>query len=246
MTSKVNKPINQIVDENYVNASVLHYFGIAFYDYSDKTLEQVCEEKGLRLDIVLKKMSSLTSEPILSPLSLNEYPVDLVIEYLKHMHHKLVKESLTYISNLILKIQDLDLPIVQDLKFVFPMFVQEFIEHIYEEEDTFFNYILTLNKAIEKGHYSILNLQDQITKNSLATFVKEHDAHDNVMTGLRSITNNYEVNEKTSLHLKVIYSALQQLESDLIAHARIEDEVLYPKAVELERKVKEVLGGMSN
>ena len=111
-----------IVNTYYVNAYVLHYFGIAFYEYSDKTLEQVCKEKGLNLDVVLKKMYSITEVPVLGPLSLNDYPVDLVIEFLKHSHHKFVKESLTYVTNLIQKIGDLDLPIVQDLKFVFPMF----------------------------------------------------------------------------------------------------------------------------
>ena len=246
MTTKVNTPINQIVDENYVNAYVLHYFGIAFYEYSDKTLEQVCKEKGLNLDVVLKKMYSITEVPVLGPLSLNDYPVDLVIEFLKHSHHKFVKESLTYVSNLIQKIGDLDLPIVQDLKFVFPMFVQEFIEHIYEEEDTFFNYILLLNRAVENGNNNLITLQDEINKNSLEKFVKDHDAHDDVMKGIRTITNNYEINEATSLHLKVIYSALQQLETDLLNHARIENEVLFPKAVQLERKVKGIIQGFNN
>jgi regulator of cell morphogenesis and NO signaling len=246
MTSKMNKPINQIVDENYVNASVLQYFGIAFYDYSDKTLEQVCAEKGLKLEMVLNKMASITEVPVLSPLSLVDYPVDLVVEYLKHMHHKFVKESLTYISNLIKNVEDESLTIVQDLKFVFPLFVQEFIEHIYEEEDTFFSYILMLNKAIEKGHHEVAVLQKEIQKNALIDFVKEHEAHDDVMKGIRNITNNYEVSASTSLHLKVIYFALKQLEMDLKNHARIENEVLFPKAVELENKVKSLLLGLNN
>ncbi len=41
------KKINELVNENYVYASVLHYFGIKFYQYSEKTLEQVCQERGL-------------------------------------------------------------------------------------------------------------------------------------------------------------------------------------------------------
>lgn len=246
MINKMNPSIHQIVDENYVNAYVLHYFGIAFYEYSDKTLEQVCTEKGLKLETVLKKMASITEVPILTPLSLSEYPIELIIEFLKHTHHKFVKESLTYVSNLIQKIDDVNLAIVQDLKFVFPIFVQEFIEHIYEEEDTFFNYILLLNRAIEKGNINLISLETEIQNNSLEKFVKEHDSHDDVMKGLRTITNNYETNENTSLHLKVIYSALQQLETDLLNHARIENEVLFPKAVLLERKVKQIMVGTVN
>lgn len=246
MSSKVNTPINQIVGDNYINASILNYFGIAFYDYSDKTLAQVCEEKGLSLEVVLKKMASITEIPILSPLSLNEYPVDLVIEYLKHMHHKFVKESLTYVSNLIEKIDSTTSPIVQDLKFVFPLFVQDFIEHIYEEEDTFFNYILLLNKSLENGHANLIELQKKVTENSLVDFVANHHHHDDVMKGLRDLTLNYEVNDQTSLHLKVIYNAMKQLDTELLNHARIENEVLFPKALTLENKVKTLILGVNN
>src|SRR5512134_2198559 len=55
-----NTPISELVDQNYVHAYVLFYFGIRFYEYSALTLEQVCEQHGLKVEQVVREMESPT------------------------------------------------------------------------------------------------------------------------------------------------------------------------------------------
>ena len=50
--------ISDLVDRNYVHAYVLFYFGIHFFDYSEKTLEQVCLEFGLKVEQVVDELES--------------------------------------------------------------------------------------------------------------------------------------------------------------------------------------------
>ena len=118
------------------------------------------------------------------------------------------------------------------------MFVEDFIHHIYEEEDTLFRYIRALERA-SKGNYIPTRLYYLIEKHSVQKFAMEHDVHDDEMEGIRKITNDYEVNTGTPLHVKVIYSELKEFERSLITHARIENEILFPKAMALENKVKQ-------
>ena len=129
------------------------------------------------------------------------------------------------------------LQVERDLKMVFPLFVADFIEHIYEEEDTLFHYILALEKA-SKGKFSPGKLYHLIEKNSVQKFAMEHEAHDDEMEGIRKITRNYQLLERAPLHVKVIYSELKSFETSLITHARIENEILFPKAMGIEAKVK--------
>jgi regulator of cell morphogenesis and NO signaling len=75
-----NKKITDIVGENYVFASVLYYFGIRFYDYSEKTLEQVCEEKGLNIQAVITSLESVCEEKENMDITLFSYPIDLIID----------------------------------------------------------------------------------------------------------------------------------------------------------------------
>ena len=52
--------ISELVDKNYVHAYVLFYFGISFYEYSELTLDQVCKQRGLRVEQVVRELESPT------------------------------------------------------------------------------------------------------------------------------------------------------------------------------------------
>ena len=68
----------------------------------------------------------------------------------------------------------------------------------------------------------------------------EHEAHDDEMAGIRKITNDYQLPTDSPLHVKVIYSELTNFEKNLQTHARIENEILFPKAMAVESKVKQI------
>lgn len=232
--------ISQLVEENYVHAYVLFYFGIRFEEYSELTLEQACADKGLRVEQVVREMESPqhlkeTDLPLIS------YPIDLIIEYLKHSHFLFIKHKLPYITRLVegFKAEHIDYTHVErDLKLVLPLFVEDFIHHIYEEEDTLFRYILALERA-SKGLYIPTRLYQLMERFSVQKFAVEHEHHDDEMEGIRRITKEYALPSGAPLHVKVIYNELREFEKSLITHARIENEILFPKAMILETKVKQ-------
>jgi regulator of cell morphogenesis and NO signaling len=238
-TALKNKRIAELVDQNYIHAYVLFYFGIRFYEYSEFTLEQVCREKGLKIEQVIRELESPTHLQE-AELPLISYPIDLIIEYLKHSHYLFIKHKLPYIARLIesFKANHNDYTTIErDLKIVFPLFVEDFIAHIYEEEDTLFSYIQALDRAV-KGNHNPSRLYFMLEKNSVRKFAMEHDVHDDEMEGIRKITSDYNLSAKAPLHVKVLYSELKGFEKSLITHARIENDILFPKAMELENKVK--------
>ena len=231
--------ISDLVDQNYVHAYVLFYFGIQFYEYSTLTLDQACKQRGLKTDQVIREMESPTYLQE-ADLPLVSYPIDLIIEYLKHSHFLFIKHKLPYIARLVetFKANHADYQSVErDLKIVFPLFVEDFIEHIYEEEDTLFSFIQSLERASRKS-YIPTRLYYLLEKNSVQKFAMDHEAHDDEMEGIRNITKDYTLNANAPLHVKVLYSELKNFEKSLITHARIENEILFPKAMALENKVK--------
>ncbi|MBL0741519.1 iron-sulfur cluster repair di-iron protein [Chryseolinea lacunae] len=231
--------ISELVDRNYVHAYVLFYFGIRFYEYSELTLNEVCLQRGLKVEQVIREMESPTHLQE-ADLPLVSYPIDLIIEYLKHSHFLFIKHKLPYIARLVesFKANHEDFKTVErDLKIVFPLFVEDFIAHIYEEEDTLFSFIQALERAV-KGRYMPGKLYYLLEKNSVHKFAMEHEAHDDEMEGIRNITKDYHLTPHAPLHVKVLYNELKGFEKSLITHARIENEILFPKAMALENKVK--------
>lgn len=232
--------IAELIEKNYVFASVLYYFGIEFYNYSEETLEQVCRERGLNVQSVISSLETATQDDDLP--NLNFLPVEVIIEYLKHTHYVFVKHKLPYISRLIHSLGSAEAascPAAEDLKFVFPLYIEDFIQHIYKEEDTLFSYILQLNKALQ-GKFHPGKLFYMMENHSVELFAIEHDCHDDEMEGIRHIANDYITDAGTSLLVKVVYKELQAFEKDLITHAKVENEILFPKALMLEKEVKKI------
>ena len=240
MRIDTHKRIADLIDDNYAYAAVLYYFGIGFYDYDQKTLEQVCIEKGLKVQQVIASLESVCEQPA-QPLSLAAYPIDLVIAYLKHTHFIFVKERLPYLSKLIHHLPDTDHDdVVEDLRFIFPLFVEDLIHHIYQEEDELFSYILSLHRALREPNLPA-QLYYDMEKYAIQDFAVHHDADDDEMEGIRHIAHNYDTQLTNNLHLRVVYAELQQFERELKIHASVENEILFPKALMLEKQIKRML-----
>jgi regulator of cell morphogenesis and NO signaling len=235
-----DKKINDLVGENYVYASVLYYFGIQFYNYSEQTLDQACKDRGLNTAHVIHSLESINQ--VEKPqLALSSLPVDLVVAYLKHTHFTFIKQKLPYIVSMIGHLDSRQTPIAKDLQLLFPLFVEDFIHHIYEEEDTLFNYIMLLHQAANRK-YNPGQLYFEMEKHSIQKYAVEHETHDDEMIGIREITDHYAIGTHTSLHIKVLFAELKDFENELRTHAKVENDILFPKSLSLEKEVKWMLG----
>lgn len=229
--------VGDLVSENYVFASVLHYFGISFYQYPTDSLEKVCQKHKVNPRQLISQLESWAQqkEPTVEELYLN--PIELLVAYLKKKHYYFVRQELPFLSNLISGIQ-VDAPfapLMADLRIMFPLFVEDFIHHIHEEESRLFKRIELL-QDIEDGHFQVHDALTILEKDPVEQLADHHEIHDDEMEGIRKLTQNYFLEESDPLTMKVLYHELQNFESELSIHAKIEDELLFPKAVQLEKE----------
>jgi regulator of cell morphogenesis and NO signaling len=229
--------VGDLVSENYVFAAVLHYFGISFYQYPTDSLEKVCRQHKVNPRQLISQLESWAKEkdPSLEDLYLN--PIELLVAYLKKKHYYFVRQELPFLSNLIsgIKAEPGFEALMSDLKIMFPLFVEDFIHHIHEEESRLFKRIELL-QDIEEGEFSIRDALTILEKDPIEFLADQHEIHDDEMQGIRKLTRDYSLEDQAPLTMKVLYHELQNFEKELSIHAKIEDELLFPKAVELERE----------
>lgn len=221
-----NQTIRSLVDENYIYARALSYLGVEFYLHPDKKLKDVCRERGLQKSQVLKAFYLFDRSHRFSFAELKNYPLEIVMEYLKHSHHMFIKEKLPYIAGLVN-----NYPSNDDLKLIFPEFVEEFINHIYEEEDTVFTYIEQLLE-IEKGNYK--DLYKFNSKLSLKQIHRDHREEDE-LEGIRNLVEELRLSD---IHWQVIEREVKAFDREMWYHAEIENKILFPKAIALEAVVR--------
>lgn len=236
-----NKSIEILVNENFVYAKVLDYFGVQYYKSKNKTLQQVCQEHKINLTQLLEVIERAQHRATIEASELKRFPARLIIGYLKHAHELFIKDRLPFILRQIDTLHaPLDQELVNDLKMIMPMFVDDFIHHIYEEEDRLFSYIHDL-ECFVIGKTTSSKVLVNIDSFSIQEFALHHGDSDDEMKGIRGITNEYKTDDIDNIQLKVIFKELQAFDQELTKHAHIENNVLFPKALMLEKQAKEKL-----
>ena len=71
---------------------------------------------------------------------------------------------------------------------------------------------------------------------SIQKMSESHEIHDDEMVGIRRLTKDYYLSADASMGVRVLFHELMNFEKELIQHARIEDRLLFPKAIELEKE----------
>lgn len=222
------KTIGEVVNENCVYARALHYLGIDFFEAPDRKLKEICAERGLERQQVIKTFYEFDSCSRFSFQELQSYPIELLTEYLRHAHHIFIKEKLPFIVHLVRKWDR-----TEGLKNLLPEFVEDFIKHIYEEEDTTFKYIELLS-TIKKGSCKApFSLMMDFEGYSLQAEFEEHRDEDE-FGAIRSIASSID---SKNLHDRVLIHEVQAFDREMIYHAEIENNIFFPKAIELEAAV---------
>lgn len=234
--------IGDLVDQNYVLAAVLHYFGISFFQYEERSLEEVCKKFKVNPLQVMAELENwaVKKEPTNEELFL--HPIEVLVEYLKKKHFFFLRQQLPFLSNMVSGIRSEKKygSLLADMRLMFPLFVDDFIHHIHEEENTLFRRIFLLHQ-IERGEYSLIDALTLLDGSPIGELAEEHEVHDDEMEGIRKLTCNYQLTPHAPVAIKVLYHELQHFEKELVVHAKIENELLFPKAIELEKEVRRKL-----
>lgn len=232
----LNVTISQLIQENFGYAAALDYYGINFQENEKQTLNMLCMARGISPEWIIERVQN---QQIKHP-DFRQWSIESIIRYLKVNHSFFTRFKLPYISKLIFETESEKFSnpqVGEDLKLIFPVFAEDFIKHIHEEEDTLFSYIHTLLEATRHIH-NVADLLKTINHNSIQKLNLAHESHDDEMEGIRKLTNNFDADPVNDLYEFVIYQELKSFEQDLHLHAHIENYILFPKALKLENEVR--------
>jgi regulator of cell morphogenesis and NO signaling len=242
LINKLHIPIKELVAADPNLGFVLHAQGIKFYEHGDSTVATISSQYAFNLEqFIFQSDWQYQYQTIKDPLLLNKHHALHVMDYLSFMHRLFIKEKLPYVSAII---QDFNNKPedkrITDLKWAFPYFQEDFVHHIFEEEDHLFAYLRQLVKSLEDKKVSS-KLMMEMERCSIKEYSLHHLLDDDEMAGIRSLTNHYAHQPEDSLELRVLFFELKEFEKELNFHARIENEVLFPKALTIENSVRSLI-----
>lgn len=238
------KTLAEIVNLKPAAASVFEKYHLDFCCKGKRTLEEACKNDKLTLKLVSDELehvfetSSSTAEE-----RVEEQSIDNLCAYIRDHHHAYVRRSSPLILAHLEKIVNKHGSRHPELKKILSLFTEladDMAQHMYKEEAILFARIEEVAHASETLHIHLL--PDGFYLASPMTVMEmEHEQAGKLLTEIRELTSNYLIPEDACTTYKLAFRELQDFEHDLHRHVHLENNVLFPKALEVQQKVKCIL-----
>jgi regulator of cell morphogenesis and NO signaling len=122
---------------------------------------------------------------------------------------------------------------IEEIEELFGNVGREMIAHMQKEEQILFPYIETLERSAD-GNGSVETPFFQTVRNPVHAMMKEHDAVGDLVKQIQKASGGFRAPTDACTSYRALYQGLRQFEADLHEHLHLENNILFPRAVELE------------
>jgi regulator of cell morphogenesis and NO signaling len=234
------KTIGEWVAEDYRAAAVFKSFGIDFCCKGGRSIQEACEAKNItERDVEIALAETVMDKPNQGDINFKSWPMDLLADYIEKTHHRYVEkatEELKPYLDKICKVHGVSNPELHEIKSLFFESAGELTAHMKKEEFILFPYVRNLQRYVNDGgtvevpHFGTV-------KNPIKMMMEEHVAEGDRFEEIARLTNNYTPPEHACNTYRVTFALLEEFQNDLHRHIHLENNILFPKAVELEESL---------
>jgi regulator of cell morphogenesis and NO signaling len=112
---------------------------------------------------------------------------------------------------------------------------QEITMHMMKEEMVLFPYVVRMEESVLQKD-PLLPPPVGTVRNPVSMMIHEHDTAGIALRGMREASAGYTAPVEACVSYQTLYRALSDFEADLHQHIDLENNILFPRAVEMERK----------
>lgn len=233
MDIKISDTVDKIVSSNLKAAKVLSKHGIDFCSDGRKSLKEACSDANISFNKVLRQIQDPEVYSLVLLTDPSAVAIDELTRFIEQHHHLYIYENITFIKtnvSRLLRIYGKKHPHLEEIHQAFAEMTAHLTVHMSHEEHIVFPYIRLMVKQGKKVRSRIY----RSVESPIATLVADHVTENHCLKRLDDLTHHYSAPDETCSIFKVTYKALEEFEKDLHAHIRLENEILFPKALQME------------
>lgn len=235
---KNKKNIGQFVAEDYRTATIFKKYNIDFCCKGHKTLDEVCEKKGLKQTEILYELETVLKSNANQSIDYKSWPLDLLVDYIEKKHHRYVEEKIPVLKQFLDKLCNVHgerHPELFKITELFTASANELAAHMKKEELILFPFIKKLVLA-KLNSQMVLQPPFGTVENPITLMMNEHDNEGERFRQIAELTNNYQPPVDACNTYRVAYAMLEEFEKDLHLHIHLENNILFPGAIKLEKQ----------
>ena len=238
MQTATEKTVREIAIENPSSVRVFESLGIDYCCGGKRPLSDACSRANIGVDRVLDLLAAARQDSQAAKAGgWNEKPLRDLSAHIVGKHHAFVRQETPRIASLLAKVSAKHSPahpeIVQ-IEALFAAIGQELSTHMLKEEQVLFPYIERMEQAVLIGNPVPAAFFGTV-KRPIANMVAEHDDAGALLAQIRQISNGYAAPKDACPTYLALYRGLEEFERDLHEHIHLENNILFPRAVEMEQ-----------
>ena len=231
-----DQTIRDIVANDYRAAAVFERHGIDFCCGGDRTVEAACTAKGLAPASIVEELEAATAAPGIGTPQFNEWDLPSLTSYIVANHHGYVRRAIPDLLQHTRKISAVHgehHPELAQVAHIFEGVADEMLMHMMKEERMLFPYIDAMARAASAGQ-PVPVAPFGTVQNPIRMMEMEHESAGTAMARINELTRGYQPPDDACTTYKVCLQELDAFERDLHAHVHLENNILFPRAAQLE------------
>lgn len=238
MENLKEKTIGDYVAEDFRTAAVFQKHKIDFCCRGGRTLDEVCEKKQISKDDLITDLTQAVGAKGGETIDYQSWPIDLLVDYIEKKHHRYVEANIPVLLeflNKLCKVHGERHPELFEITEEFTASASELSGHMKKEELILFPYVRKMVNAklsgteVSEAHFGTV-------KNPIEMMMSEHDNEGVRYRKIAELSNNYTPPADGCTTYKVAFSLLQEFEADLHKHIHLENNIVFKKAIEMEKE----------
>ena len=231
--------VRELVTQMPEATRVFEKFKIDYCCGGNTPLVKACEKAGVDLRQLEQELEHIGTAAQIQATDFNEMTLPVLIDHIVHTHHLFTRDEMVRLDALMQKVVSVhgdNHPELREASVFLKRLGDELNPHMLKEERVLFPYIVQLDRSatLKAGApfapFGTVN-------NPVRMMMMEHEAAGEILRELRRVTRDYAIPADVCISYKTLYEALAALEQDLHQHIHLENNILFPKAIDLERMI---------
>ncbi len=230
-----NNIVGKIVADDYRTATVFKSHKIDFCCQGNRTIETVCESAKIDAQQMINELNDINTDTQNTGIDFKSWENDLLADYIEKKHHRYVLNRIPELKeylNKVAKVHGERHPELIEIEQLFTASAHELLAHMQKEENILFPYIRSMANNEQSGHPHFGTVQ-----NPIAIMMQEHDNEGERFRQIAKLSNDYIPPADGCTTYKVAFAMLKEFEEDLHLHIHLENNILFPRAIEAEQKL---------
>jgi len=227
--------IGEIVSTDFRTAAIFEQFGIDFCCGGRRSVVEACRSAAVDPDAVSAALEALPPTGDQAD-DVAQAALPKLIDYILDTHHQYLRLSIPLIARHLNKLVDEHgerHPELENVRASFDRLARDLMQHMMKEEQVLFPYVREI--AIH-GVDPSWPCPFGTIENPIRMMEREHGEAGDDVRAIRELTDGFTAPEDACTTYRLCYEELAYFERDLHRHVHLENNVLFPRAIEIERR----------